>query len=198
MRAALSAVVLALFLSACGVELGTGTGGSVGIGTTITSGASERREEHFVNGKAAAAYYSQFVYSEQLNEKGEKRYRYLGSRDARLGKGRDGKPLRAGIELFLLRNGTFKLFYSEMAGEGAAAKPVTGSERRLEGSWWVEGTRLIVGEAAVGDGIVFNDAESVALRFNRDLHASGLIEAPVLMSPVVSTAGIEFEGRARR
>lgn len=148
--------------------------------------------EATINGIPAAEYYGLLTY--EVFQERQTPFRYASSwSDATLDNGD-----WAEVDLYLLESGSYYVVYSEWTRVNSTESHQVGDIEILEGQWGIEGTTLIVGTLAFGSGQDFstNNGQTVpgiSLEFRRDIGASGLTRAPLVMAQTFSSGGLFHE-----
>jgi hypothetical protein len=158
-----SLTTAAMALVACGPgpvgpDGGSGGGGGGGNGTNGT-----------VNGKPAADYYAQFNY-ETLKT--------YSSGAAAFATQSNGDDLFL-ISVYLFQNGTYTVYYGEGQGTvtstGHSANIRTASQRKVTGTWSIDGVKLKVGDLLSCDGITVDGKETMYCSLTRAVGTSAAV-----------------------
>jgi hypothetical protein len=107
-------------------------------------------QEAIINGLPASQFYGQFAWQTTMTAvEGAAAFPLTDGRNAFL------------VSFFLMPNGAFELFYAEGNGEvsstGWNISTVSNSKRRREGTWKVEGAKLVLGSFMTCDGFSLDD-----------------------------------------
>lgn len=177
------AVALITILSSCG------SSNSGGSGINNPGGDNETRTFEF-NGKPTDQYFRQFIYKKDSDKFSP--YRFLTADDQKLRV--EGEKTRyANSRLFLLENGTYVLKYEEALGKPNSTGGMAGIidfEQELRGTWKVDEMNLVISDVGTGAGLIYNDKETVALKFEHNIHSEGLNGKIAIMSYVHSNVGL--------
>jgi hypothetical protein len=85
------------------------------------------------------------------------------------------------------------LKYEESLGKPTADGGMIGHtdfEQELLGTWKVDEMNLVIFDIGTGTGLIYNDMETVALKFARDIHTEGLNGQISIMNYVRSNEGL--------
>ena len=162
---------------------------SGGSGTNNPSDGNETKTFEF-NGKSTDQYFRQFLYKKDSDQYTP--HHFLGSDWLRIRVEGD-KTRYANSELFLLEDGTYVLKYEEALGKPNSNGGMAGIidfEQELRGTWTVDEMNLVISDVGTGTGLIYNDKETVALKFEHNIHTEGLSGKIAIMSYVHSNVGL--------
>lgn len=194
MKSRMLLIAFAALLSACGSgKSGSRNDNGSNPGPTNPSdhgSGGNQTETYELNGKPADEYYKQFLYKKDTNENPP--YRYLVSGWEKM-REEGAKTRYYDVSLFLLQDGSYVLRYEELF-----AKPVanglqsegTDFTQELRGTWKVDKADLVISDIGTGTGLVYNDADTVALRFDRNIHTEDLSGKMAILKYGRSSSGL--------
>ena len=160
------ALLLALGASACGADddPGTTVDGSLSPdAATLDGGPSEP----LINGEPASVYYGRFVFEQtSTHNEGAAAFPRV-----------DGKNIYL-VQFYLRADHTYVMFYSdgegEVRGDGTYSMAVApADQRRLTGTWRVDGSKLVLGTLLSCDGLSSNGQPALQCRIVTPPGSSG-------------------------
>lgn len=161
-----------------------------GCGSSNSGGGGHETNEFEFHGKSADQYFRQFLYKKDSDQYTP--YQYLAS-DSQKMRAEGEKTRIYSSRLFLIEDGTYVLKYEEFLGKPTTTGGMIGLvdfKQELRGTWKVDEMNLVISDVGTGTGLVYNDKETVALKFERDIHTEGLNGKIAFMSYVRSNVGL--------
>lgn len=141
--------------------------------------SENRQESHYyeINGETAEAFYNKFLYS--VDATGSYRYHFVKSSWKHVGEetATDANRICATFDLFLLESKSAVLDYYERPCLIRSDVPTSKTpvfSKRYSDEWKVEGTKLLIGKIAFGEGYSLNGRPTISVQFGKDINRFGL------------------------
>ena len=181
MKYVISLISVLVLLSACA------------RGSSENISPNTHTSEVSVNNEKAEDYYNRFLFRTTGKCSEYSIYfHFMTSEGVKIDNDVNGQHIRAKLEIFTSKNGTYTANYEERLvryyiDNGYGFNVVF--KKRIQGKWLVDNQgKLILEGLGVGSGIIYNNVPSILLSADKDIHRSGLKGQKILVR-LSSTSG---------
>lgn len=152
------------------------------------------KEQLQIYGKTPEDYFSQFISKVEGTCNKNIKFQYLSVANFLIGKLENGHDLKAKVDIFLHEDKTFSLKYREMDffdnTEGIINYSIT-FEKTISGIWTIENDKLLIGDFAVGNGLVIDKKSVLFLTFKKNINSDGVVGKSDIAMLISSANGEE-------